>query len=362
MMDEQKKTDPQSHEEYFSIDLVKIYKNLRSNWKRIGLWCFIAFVIGVVIAFSIPKKYAVTAELAPELSASSSKLAPITNMLGVSSLGVGSDAIYPSLYPQIAHSTPFLVKLLSCDVTMEKDGKTQIMTLQTYLTKHTRKPWWGMAKHWVVNLFSKDDGSIRDTIDPFQLTAGEDALIQSLTDLVEVEVDSKTLGITICTKAQNAHVAADICNTVIELLKQSVTDYRTNKAKEDLAYYQILFDEAKAEYYKAQSAYAHYVDSHQGVILLSVKAEQDRLQNEKNLKFQLYNSIANELQHAKAKVQQETPVVAEVVPPTIPLKPVSPKKKIIAALFLFLGFLGGSADVLFWHKKKEHNAAATSEA
>ena len=359
-MEEKQKKEIGLHEELLNIDLVMIYKQLKKSWKRICVWCFISVAIGIGIAFSIPKKYTVTAELAPELGTNMSKLSSLTSMLGVSNLGDGSDALYPTLYPEMTQSTPFMVNLLSSEVLLEEDGHSQPMSLRTYLTEHTRRPWWGMAAHWVIDLLKKDGGVPRDTIDPFQLTEGEDALIRSLKKMVDVSVDKKTMSITISTKAQNAHVAADMCITVTALLRQCVTDYRTNKAKEDLAYYQTLYQEVKAEYYQAQSNYAHYVDSHQGIILLSVKAEQERLQNEKNLKYQLYNSIAGELQRAKAKVQQETPVFAEVVPPTIPLKASHPQKKIIAALFLFLGICGGAADVLFWHKKKDDEA--TSEA
>lgn len=363
-MDEQKKTAEENQGEFLDIDLIKIYKQLKSSWKRIGIWCFIAFAISLVIAFSIPPKYSVTTELAPELSSSTSRLGSITSMLGMSSIAGGSDAIYPSLYPQLKESTPFMVNLLTSNVTIEdeEDHHTEVVSVRTYMKEHMRKPWWGTAIKWVGDLFSSEKESARDTIDPYHLTESETRLIEKLSKLVDVEIDNKTMGITISAKAQNAHVAADMCNTVTSLLQQSVADYRTNKAKQDLAYYQTLYEEAKAEYHQAQSNYAHYVDSHQGVVLLSVKVEQDRLQNEKNLKYQLYNSIASELQHAKAKVQQETPVFAVVVPATIPVKPSSPQKKIIAAVFLFLGFVGGSLDVLYWHKKEEDTDEAPAKA
>lgn len=354
-MDAHKTTGIETREDFISIDLLKIYKQLVSKRKLIGIWCGIALIIGVVIAFSIPKKYVVNAELAPEMMSNSSKLSSITSILGVSNLTSGADAISPVLYPKIVHSTPFMTKLLTARVTLEEEGHSQVMSVQKYLTEHTRKPWWSTAISWTVDLLSKKESNIRNTIDPFQLTADEDNIIQSLNRLIDVSIDKKTMGISISAKAQNAHVAADMCNIVTTLLQQSITEYRTNKAKQDLAYFQTLFNEAQTEYHKAQSNYAHYVDSHQGIILLSVKAEQERLQNEKNLKFQLYNSIAGELQQAKAKVQQETPVFAIVTPATIPLKPTAPKKKIIAALFLFLGFLGGCADILFWHKEEEES-------
>ena len=69
-------------------------------------------------------------------------------------------------------------------------------------------------------------------------------------------------------------------------------------------YYLQLYDEAKADYYAAQQRYANYVDANQGVFLQRVKTEQERLQNEMKLAFDLYNSCAQQLQMSRAKVQQ----------------------------------------------------------
>ncbi|KWW32121.1 MAG: lipopolysaccharide biosynthesis protein [bacterium P3] len=344
-------------EEVLTLDLSQLFRKLKPSWRRIAVWSGVAFATGILIAFSIPRSYTATAELAPELATgSASKLGSITNMLGLSNMMNSTDAVYPALYPKMVHSTPFSVQLLSSTVTMKTSNGPQTCTLQDYIINHTRRTWWGAAFKGGRDLFrSKDETMIRDTIDPYNLTDYENTLIEQLNSMVEVSVDKKTMAVTLQTTAQDPYVAADLCNSVNTLLQQTVTNYRTNKSKQDLAYYESLYEEAKTEYRTAQSNYAHYVDGHQGVVLLSVRAEQDRLQNEMNLKYQIYNNIANELQGAKAKVQLETPIFAEIVPPTVPLKPSKPKKKVIAAIFLILGLAGGCADVLFWHKKEDDN-------
>lgn len=341
------------NEELLSIDFKQLYNTLilPNNRRRLFLWAGISIVVGIIVALSIPKAYTVTAGLAPELStSSSSKLGTITNILGMGNLTGTTEAIYPTLYPKIAHSTPFVKQMLESTVTMETG---QQCTLQDYMEHHTRHPWWTTALNGIRNIFrSKQSLTNNDSINPYQFTAKEYALMTSLNRMVGVSVDKKTMEITLSTTAQDPHVAASMSKTVSKLLKDAVTDYRTDKAKQTVEYYEKLYTDAESEYHKAQSTYANYVDRHQGVVLLSVKVEQDRLQNEMNLKYQLYNQIATELQNARAKVQLETPVFTEIVPPTIPLIPSKPKKKVIVALFLILGLAGGCADILWWHKKE----------
>ena len=116
-----------------------------------------------------------------------------------------------------------------------------------------------------------------------------------------------------------------------------MTNYRTEKARQDLEYYETLYEEAKQNYFASQQRYAGYVDRNQGVVLQRVRTEQERLQNEMNLNYQLYNACAQQLQAAKAKVQQETPVFTIINPPQVPLKRSKPSKVTILLACVFLG-------------------------
>lgn len=356
-MNEEPRTRSESpDEEILRIDIAKLIQQLKLGWKRIATWGGIAVLIGIIIALSIPKEYEAVAELSPELTSNSSsaKLSSITNMLGISGAVNSNDALHPTIYPKMVRATPFLVGLLQSEVVMEEESILYPMTLREYMAHHTHRTWWKAATLGIKKTFrKKSDGVTHDSIDCYHLTAAENALVQRLSTMIAVNVDKKTSTIKITTQAQNAHVAADLCRTVTRQLQQNVTNYRTDKAKRNQEYYEGLYEDVKAEYYRAQNAYAHYVDGHQGLILLSVKAEQDRLMNEMNLKYQLYNNVASELQNAKAKVQLEAPVFAEIVPPTVPLKPVKPKRKLLVFIFCFLGVCAGSGDVLLRAKLAE---------
>jgi uncharacterized protein involved in exopolysaccharide biosynthesis len=114
-----------------------------------------------------------------------------------------------------------------------------------------------------------------------------------------------------------------------------------------LAFTEKLYGEAKASYEDAQKKYANFVDANQNIILLSYRAEQERLQNEMNLAYQVYTQVSQQLQMARAKVQEITPVYTVVQPATVPLKPAKPNKLMILIGFMFLAGVGSVGWILF---------------
>ena len=83
------------------------------------------------------------------------------------------------------------------------------------------------------------------------------------------------------------------------------------------------------------------------MVLQSVRAEQERLQNDMSLAYQIYSQVANQLQVSRAKVQEEKPVFAVVEPAVVPLKPSGMGLKIYILLFVFLSVSGTLVWVFF---------------
>lgn len=112
-----------------------------------------------------------------------------------------------------------------------------------------------------------------------------------------------------------------------------------------------LFKERREEYYAVQKKYAEYVDTHDNLILQSIRAEQERLQNDMSLAYQVYSQVANQLQVARAKVQEEKPVFAVVEPAVVPQQPSGTSRKtyVIAFVFLFVAtaMVGSSLEKIF---------------
>ena len=82
-------------------------------------------------------------------------------------------------------------------------------------------------------------------------------------------------------------------------------------------------------------------------MLRSYKTEEERLQNEMNVAYGLYNQMAQQLQMSKAKVMEITPVYTVVQPATVPLRAAKPKRAMLLIGFIFLGGVGSVAWILF---------------
>jgi uncharacterized protein involved in exopolysaccharide biosynthesis len=141
-------------------------------------------------------------------------------------------------------------------------------------------------------------------------------------------------------------------------LQSYIIDYRTNKARKDFHFQEKLFERKKKEYEMAQENYAKFADANKNIILQSYRAEQVRLENEMNLAYQVYTSVAQQLQIAEAKVQEITPVYTIVEPATIPVKASKPSKAMILIGVIFLtgmgciGWILMGKDLLYSMRKK----------
>ena len=93
------------------------------------------------------------------------------------------------------------------------------------------------------------------------------------------------------------------------------------------------------------------------MILQSVRIEQERLQNEQSLAFQLFSQVATQLEMSKAKLQEEKPAFAILEPASVPLLPSGTSRKMILVGTVFLFVAAAAAWILFgvdlWEKVKE---------
>ncbi|WP_305155072.1 Wzz/FepE/Etk N-terminal domain-containing protein, partial [uncultured Duncaniella sp.] len=298
------------------IDLLELAATLWQQRKKLAVWSACGALIGLVIAFSIPKEYATSVKLAPEITDSKSgggSLGALASMAGFSvGSSSGADAVYPQLYPDVVSSVPFVTSLFDVEVTTKDDKRK--MTVRQYLENETKAPWWnvimGLPFRIIGALHSQEESEEGKAVDNFQLTVDESNLVETINQCVSATVDTKTSVVTIDVRMQDPLVSAVLADTVVARLQEFVTNYRTNKARHDLEYAVKLNEEAKSNYYEAQQRYADFLDRNQGLAFHSAQTMRDRLENEATLAFNLYNQTAQQVQKSQAKVQENTPVYA----------------------------------------------------
>lgn len=364
----------QQEEDEMEIDLMEYARKLWAARKLLLKVAGLAIIVGIVIALTTPKQYTVSVTLAPESSKSGGGgLSGIASMLGVGGLNMGSDvdALNVTLYPDIVSSTPFILDLMDTPVSTI-DEEQPDTTLVGYLKEYTSSSLMGTvmslpfkAIGGIMSLFKSEEEVKTDIINPFHLTQEQSQTVNGLKKMIVANVDKKTGVTTVSVTMQDPMVAAILTDTVIVKLKEHITKYRTSKAEEDCKYWEELNKVRQDDYYMKQKKYAEYVDANKNVVLQSVRIEQERLQNEMNLAYQVYSSVASQLQMAKAKVQEAKPVFAVVEPASVPLQPSGTSRKMILLGVVFLAVAAAAAWVLFgqdlWKNLKEGLAEKKEE-
>ena len=360
-------TNLQQEEEELEIDLMEYVRKLWAARKLLLMVAGIAAIVGVVIALTTPKQYTVNVTLAPELGNSrrSSSLSSIASMLGVGNMGSGSeaDAINVTLYPDVVASTPFIVDLLDTPV-KTLDEETPDTTLVEYMKTNkgtligTVMSLPGKAIGGIMSLFKdKEEEDGEKVINPFHLTKAEDRSVKALRRMITANVDKKTGVTSISVTMQDPMVAAIVTDTLLTKLKDHIINYRISKAQEDCKYYEILYNESKAKFEKAQEEYAKFMDANKNIILKSVQIEGERLQLEMNNAYTIYNQMSSQFQMGRAKIQEAKPMFAVVEPPSVPLLPSGTSRKMILLAVVFLAVAAAAAWILFgqdlWKNLKE---------
>ena len=106
------------------IDLIELGKKLWDKRKFILKGSGVGLLIGIIIAFSIPKEYSTTVILAPESKEGGSlgNAGALAAMAGINLGGTSTSGDLSSdVYPNIMESTPFILGLSQIHVSDPKE-------------------------------------------------------------------------------------------------------------------------------------------------------------------------------------------------------------------------------------------------
>ena len=286
-------TQIEEQQEEKSIDFGHIYSVLKKHKRLYYKTLFVALVLGCVYALSKPHYYQCTVTLSPEMSSGSgSSLSALASTFGVD-MGMSanrdrmSNALVPQLYPDLVNSVDFMTSLFPVKVRKDKGGKE--MKYYDYLLNEQKAPWWSSAIKGFFSLFGSNKKPEKKSVDPFRLTKKQTAIAEAIRKRVVCDVDKKTYVITINVIDQDPLICATMADSVKERLQDFITEYKTQKARHDLAYIEKLYGESKQRYEKARRMYSTFSDANQDLILESYRSKQIDLENEMQLQFNNYN-------------------------------------------------------------------------
>lgn len=338
------------------IDLLELARKLWDNKKFIIKVTLIGAIIGLVIAFSIPKEYTSTVVfLANTNEPRIGSVGALASLAGINIDGAQSTDIFsPELYPYIVESTPFLQNLLEVNV---KDEVMRVdTTLYVYLKNNQKNVWWEYVyciPSILVDLFKSKEDGVFSASTSNTISKENASIISKFKKSFLIKTDKKTGLTTIEVMLQSPLVSAQLADSMTSHLQLYIIDERTKKVKKDLDNARNLYNNSKEEYNRVQKKLASFVDANQNLILAKYRIKQEELQNEVNLAYSLYNQMAQQVQLYEVKMQDDTPVFTIIQPSIVPLSASAPNKKLIVFFSVFITFFLASCWVIFKNYKEE---------
>jgi uncharacterized protein involved in exopolysaccharide biosynthesis len=360
-MAEKNKQDQQ----YFPVP-IELVKAIWGGRLLIIAVTLIFIIIGLFVAFGSAEEFSSQVKLMPENQQISrlGSLGGLARQFGISPGQEQLEGIPPTLYPEIARSLTLMILLMEHEVTLP--GTNTKVSLFEYFTEHQQSsPVEFVSKYtiglpftvlrWIRGWFTGEDEQmvIIPSDDPksdriIRLTKDQWEVIEILRNKISVFMNKENGIVSILVRMPDAVMAADVADQVVQYLTEYIMDYRTEKARSDVEFIEDRYKEINTRFEVAQVKLAEFTDRQRSTTRATDEIQIQRLQSEFNLTFSLYTNMAERLEQARIKLQEDTPIVMVLEPASVPDRRSKPNRPLILVVFTLLGGLISVAYV--WSK------------
>jgi Uncharacterized protein involved in exopolysaccharide biosynthesis len=354
-------TSPTKKSGEIEIDLLELARKLWDNRKFILKVTAIFAAIGLFVAIFSAKEYASSVTMVPQLGDGKSKaggLAGLAAMAGVNlgDMGGGGDVLSPTIYPKIMASVPFQKDLMQTKVKF--DNIPHEITLYDYYTNDDYQPFnlFASIKKYTIGLpgvimkaIGGNENMKNESMkaSPYlKLTEKEGDVAKLLSSKVSLAINEKEGTLNLTANMPEALASTQVVEAARLLLQKYITDFKVDKVKQNLDFIQQRYNEAKRSFEQKQMQLAEFKDGNRNVILASTQTAGDRINAEYSLLYSVYSELAKQLEQAKIKVKDATPVLTVIEPAVVPNNKSKPNGPLTLIAFIFVGVLLGSGWVL----------------
>ena len=297
----------QVEDDEISINFGEIWRALLKYKFVIAITALLFAILGALYSLTLNNEYEASVKMVPESSDNKSGggggLGGLSSLAGLAGINIGgttgTDAIQPAMYPNIVESIPFLQELINAKIYNPKIKKWQV--LKEYLKEHQSN---APIKLYDSEKLEEDrakkqlsDADLKDltipsfpgqSIDFINIDLKEAHILNKLKSYIKVEVDKKTMFLTITCTLQNPVIAANLTSLVQNQLTRYIVNYRTEKVRKEMIFLTSRQDEARKRYDQALFTFSNYKDQNRNRFLNVAKTQEKKLQYEVDLAFNLY--------------------------------------------------------------------------
>ena len=345
-------------EEGSSIDIMAIVKRLWNKRKYIIIITSCFMVVGLLFAVLSRPVYKSSCTFVPQMaSGRSTSASALAALAGMSTFDMeGASTLSPLIYPQLLENADLLRELLYTEIHFEEWDEP--VTLFDYYTnpdyqKKSIFPYiFTYTYGWPLVLLSRlmsighavqqeeiasvseDSTTSVSRINYF--SEDEFDCIGTIKSKISIDIDKNDGFLELSCVMDEKLAAAELCETVFNLMDKYITVFKIEKASQTLEYVLGRYEEVHLDYQKKQMALAEFNDANRGTLSATAQTRRDQLLAEYNLAFSTFSDISKKRMQAEMQVKEDQPVLSVVKSIVVPNKPSNSRlKKLI--IFTFLG-------------------------
>lgn len=339
------------------IDLIELVKTIWTAKREIIRITFIFGVFGLIIAFTSKVEYKAACKLLPESQESSKpNFGGLSGLAGLAGINLDistGGTLSPELYPEIINSLPN--QLIIINDTLDFESQKLRISSWDYFQNHDHPSLFTSIARYTIGLpftikswfVSSEKTTGNQASDIYRFSKEEWNLITAFKERISINIDSKSGLINISVEMPDAIAAAQLTERVVNLMTEKVIDYKIKKVKNNLKFIREAHNDAEQEYQSIQKRLAIASDQNKHINSASANIELQTLQNEYNLAFEVFKGLASQLEQAKIKLKEETPVFTILEPVRVPETKSKPSKGMIFFVSIILGVFISCSIILF---------------
>ena len=287
---------PESSETFWPV--VEI---LLRHWRLLLAVTGVAALFGLGLAFVLPKRYTSTGSFVPEERGGVKNLGLLGGLVGQLDVLGGGGSESPDFYQRLLTSRQLRTRIL----TTEFGGHTLVDYYHTSgrpdsLEKASKK-------------FAKD---------------------------YSVSVDRVTRIVTLDMELKSPELARAVAQHMLQAVDSFNSTIRRTMAGERRRFVEKRFNEAAAQLDAAERDLRDFnMRNRSTTDAPSLQFERGRLERRTLLASNLHQTLAQQLQTARIDEINDTPVISTIDPPSLPVRPSSPHRIVLALVSSFIGFL-----------------------
>lgn len=312
----------------------------------------ITVTLGLLLALGSTKEYTSATRILPYSSGkgASGGIGALAGIAGINiSPTMPGQVISTEVYPEVASSFTFLTDLARVPIRF-REGR---WTYERFFASVYQPSTLEIIHRYTLGLPSAFAIGGEATRDPLAtIESAEDtvpvystsfiSLVHGLRDRVRTTMDKKTNILTISATMPDPVAAADLARLAGQKLTVAIVAYESKRASEQATFLAGQQAAAERRYLLAQSRLADFQDRNRAMGSPKAQVEFQRLQQEVSLSFDVLKSLSSQLETARVKEKEDTPVLTVLDPSLIPTEPSRPRIARILILSMFVGaFVGG---------------------